>query len=70
MVWYRYKDSGVPGSHGQSWTAIAQGGHLCSHAGEFAIKVILREQGWGKLSFTGADDPSFKNVSTTDYHVH
>lgn len=47
------------------WSAIAQGGHLfCSHDGEFAIKVMLKVQGWDNLSFTGAYDPSCKNVST------
>ena len=50
---------------GQSWRAIAQGGHLfCSHDGEFAIKVMLKVQGWDNLSFTGVYDPSCKNVST------
>ena len=44
---------------------MAQGGHLfCSHDGEFAIKVMLKVQGWDNLSFTGAYDPSCKNVST------
>ena len=60
---------GSPWLTGQSWRAIAQGRtqgeHLfCSHDGEFAIKVMLKVQGWDNLSFTGAYDPSCKNVST------
>lgn len=67
MVPVQIKDSEVPGSLVSSLgeQQLDQGGHLfCSHDGEFAIKVMLKVQGWDNLSFTGAYDPSCKNVST------